>query len=183
MVLPLVGFMLYYNDQMDEKLFEPRIYKMPVGKVLVVRIQGDPDITMDTAGITLYSIGRILKLSPSYIIGRHEQWNQRELLPPKQWFIDYSRIVPETATDLIVIENTSTAPIYYERRDEVEVAEILHIGRYEEIPHSIEKLKEYIKQQGYQLNGFYEELYLVFEQIEPDPKEYETILRYQVEQR
>ena len=63
------------------------------------------------------------------------------------------------------------------------MAEILHIGRYEEIPHSLEKLKRYIKQQGYRLNGFYDEIYMVFEYIEPDPGKYETILRYQVEQQ
>ena len=72
--------------------------------------------------------------------------------------------------------------IYYERREHTEVAEILHVGRYEDIPESLKKLRQFVEKEGYRFSGFYEEVYQIFESIEPDPGKYETLLRYQVAQ-
>jgi len=63
------------------------------------------------------------------------------------------------------------------------IAEIRHLGRYENIPKSLVKLRQYISKAGYRVDGFYEEVYLVFESIEPDPALYETLLRYQVSKK
>ena len=179
-LLPAIAFMTCYNLRMDKERYEPHIYTLTGGKVLVAQITGDPDITMDTAATTLYSAGRILKLSPSYMNARHPQWNQRDTTPEKEWVVHYSRMVPETATGLADIKDTADVKIYYERRETTEIAEILHIGRYEEIPDSLKKLRQYIEREEYKISGFYEEVYIIFEQIEPNPYEYETLLRYQV---
>jgi len=45
----------------------------------------------------------------------------------------------------------------------------LHIGLYDEIPESLEKLRQFIEKEGYKLSGFYEQAYLVFEYIESNP--------------
>lgn len=179
-LLPAIAFITCYNLRMGKERFEPYIYTLTGGKVLVARISGDPDITLDTAGTTLYSAGRKLKLSPSYITGRHLDWNQRNTTPRKNWVIYYSRMVPETAVGLADIKDTADVRIYYERREKTEVAEILHVGRYEDIPESLKKLRRYVDKKGYRLSGFYEEVYQVFESIEQNPYEYETLLRYQV---
>lgn len=165
---------------MGNERYEPCIYTLTGGKVLVAKITGDPDITLDTAGITLYSASRKLKLSPSFIAARHLNWNQRYTTPKKDWIVHYSRMVPETAIGLAEIKDTVNVKIFYDRREETEIAEILHVGSYETIPESLEKLRQFIDNQGYKLSGFYEEVYIVFEQIEPNPYEYETLLRYQV---
>lgn len=181
-LLPVIAFITYYNLRMDKERFEPHIYTLTGGKVLVAKISGDPDITMDTAGTTLYSAGRKLKLSPSYITGRHLKWNQRNTTPIQEWVVYYSRMVPETAIGLADIKDTANVSIYYERRENTEVAEILHVGRYEDIPESLKKLRQFVEKEGYRFSGFYEEVYQIFESIEPDPGKYETLLRYQVAQ-
>lgn len=181
-LLPVIAFITYYNLRMDKERFEPHIYTLTGGKVLVAKISGDPDITMDTAGTTLYSAGRKLKLSPSYITGRHLKWNQRNTTPIQEWVVYYSRMVPETAIGLADIKDTANVSIYYERRENTEVAEILHVGRYEDIPESLKKLRQFVEKEGYRISGFYEEVYHIFESIESDPGKYETLLRYQVAQ-
>lgn len=181
-LLPIVIFLVSYNLGMEEQRFKPHIYTMRAAKVLVAKIKGDPEITMDTAGITLYNAGRKLKLSPSYISGRHLDWKQRETTPMKDWVIHYSRMVPETAIGLADIKDTANVSIYYERRENTEVAEILHVGRYEDIPESLKKLRQFVEKEGYRISGFYEEVYHIFESIESDPGKYETLLRYQVAQ-
>jgi len=179
-LLPIIVFLVSYNLRMEKQRFKPHIYTMRAGKELVAKIKGDPEITMDTAEITLYSAGRKLKLSPSYLSGRHLDWKQRDTTLMKDWIVHYSRMVPETAIGLADIKDSTTVSIFYDRRKEAQVAEILHLGRYEGIPKSLVQLRQFVERQGYKLSGYYEEVYLVFEHIEPDPDNYETLLRYQV---
>lgn len=179
-LLPAILFIIFYNLRMNNERYEPHIYTLTGGRVLVAQITGDPEITMDTAAITLYSASRKLKLSPSYMSARHLQWNQRDTTPPQDWVVDYSKMVPETATGLADIKDTADVKIFYERREETEIAEILHLGPYETIPESLEKLRQFIDKEGYKISGWYEEVYIVFEQIEPNPYDYETLLRYRV---
>jgi len=179
-LLPIIAFLTHYNLRMEKERYEPHIYTLTGGRVLVAQITGDPDITMDTGRTTLYSVGRKLKLSPSYMSGRHLDWKQRQTTPRKEWVVHYSRAVPETAVGFADIENPAGKGIYYERREKTEIAEILHLGRYEDIPDSLVKLRRFIKRQGYRMSGFYEEVYLVFEDIESNPGNYETLLRYEV---
>ena len=168
-LLSVIAFITHYNLRMEKARYEPHIYTLTGGKVLVARITGDPDITMDTAGTTLYSAGRILKLSPSYMSARHLHWDQRDTAPEQDWVVHYSRMVPETATQLADITDTPYVKIFYERRETTEIAEILHVGRYQDIPESLAKLRRFISEEGYELCGFYEEVYIVFEQIESNP--------------
>ena len=182
-LLPIIAFITHYNLRMENARYEPHIYALTGGKALVAQITGDPDITQDNARTTLYNVGRKLKLSPSYMSGRHLNWKQRETIPREEWVIHYSRVVPETAVGFADIKNPAEKGIYYERREETEIAEILHLGRYEEIPHSLLKLRQFIEHQKYSIVGFYEEVYLVFELIEPNPGKYETLLRYEVTKR
>lgn len=180
LLLPGITFMIVYNLRMEALRYEPHIYSIAGGKVLVAEITGAPETTRDTAGITLFSAGRKLKLSPAYMSARHLQWNQMDTKPRQDWTILYSRMVPETATGLADIQDTAEVRIFYERRDKTKIAELLHRGRYENIAESLERLRRFIDSEGYAMSGFYEEVYLVFEQIEPNPAKYETLLRYQV---
>jgi len=179
-LLPAVAFIIYYNLRMDKERYEPYIYTLTGGKVLVAKISGNPDSTIDTAQITMYSAGRKLKLSPSYISARHPDWNQRETTPRENWIIYYSRMVPETATDLADIKDSAHVSISFDRRKPTKIAEILHLGMYDDIPKSLAKLRQFIDREGYKISGFYEEVYLVFEDIEADPNKYETLLRYEI---
>lgn len=65
-----------------------------------------------------------------------------------------------------------------------ETAEILHIGPYEKEAPTVNKLKEYIENQGYEISGLHEEVYL----RSPGtpfckPENYYTIIRYPVKKK
>ena len=65
-----------------------------------------------------------------------------------------------------------------------ETAEILHIGPYEKEAPTVNRLKQYIEKQGYELSGFHEEVYLrgpgsAFSK----PDNYYTIIRYSVKKK
>ena len=179
-LLPVLAFLSYYNIRMEKERFKPHLYTLTGGKVLVTELTGDPDITLDTAGTTLYNVGRKLKLSPSYIAARHLAWNQRDTIPRENWVVHYSRMVPETATHITGLQDSANVKIYFDRREKTQIAQILHVGHYDDIPKSLSKLRQFIDKKGYRLSGFYEEVYLIFEHIESDPHKYETLLRYQI---
>jgi len=65
-----------------------------------------------------------------------------------------------------------------------ETVEILHIGPYEKEAPTINKLKEYVDKQGYEISGLHEEVYL----RSPGtpfckPENYYTIIRYPVKKK
>lgn len=179
LLIGLTGFALQYNTKMEEIRLSPRIYSLEAARYLVVELEGDPKTTRKTAGKTLYSISRMLRLSPSYMSGLHLDWQQRELLPKNQWLISYGKRVPETAGGLQDVINDGEK-IYFERRPKILVAEILHLGPYSEIPASLARLRLYAKKKGYQPSGFYEEVYLKSLPFTKKQHEFETLLRYQL---
>ncbi|HIP38784.1 MAG TPA: hypothetical protein EYG88_05275 [Desulfocapsa sulfexigens] len=65
-----------------------------------------------------------------------------------------------------------------------EIAEILHVGPYEKEASTVRKLMKFIDEQGYEVSGFHEEVYLhgpgsPFSK----PEKYYTIIRYPVEKK
>ncbi|THB75622.1 MAG: hypothetical protein D6B25_11740 [Desulfobulbaceae bacterium] len=185
-MITLIGavvFLAWYNHRAELNRFQPYITTSSPVKELVTEITGDPDITFDSALTIFHNAARVLKLSPSYLTGRHLSWQQRTQVSRSQWVIHYRRPVPQTAIRLDKLQHSTRIKSYFSHRPALTTAQILHIGRYETIPESLETLRDYIDRQGYQLSGFYEEVYLKFEQIEPDPAKYETILRYQIKKK
>lgn len=179
-LLPMVVFTMYYNRQMETARFEPYLSEIDAGKELVTKITGDPDITFDSALTVFHNASRIQKLSPSYITAHHLSWRQRETIPQRDWVIYYTRRIPETATSLTGLQQDSRVQTFYNRRDKTIAAEILHVGRYEDIPKSVKKLRSFITREGYRTCGFYEEVFLKYDPIETNPNKHETLLRYQV---
>ena len=56
------------------------------------------------------------------------------------------------------------------------MAQILHIGPYDQETATIERLHEFIKENGYEIAGPHEEEY----QSKPDAKVIKTLIRYRV---
>lgn len=179
-LLPIVAFLMYYNLQMEAARFEPYLSEVIEGKELVTKLSGDPDITFDSALTVFYNAARALKLSPSYITAHHSSWRQRETIPQRDWVIYYTRRIPETATSLAGLQQDSRVQTFFNRRNKTTTAEILHVGRYEDITESLGKLRRFMTEQGYRPSGFYEEVFLKFDPIESNPYQHETLLRYQV---
>ena len=65
-----------------------------------------------------------------------------------------------------------------------ETAEILHIGPYEKEAPTIQKIREFIASQGYEISGYHEEVYLRGPGLPWNrPKNYYTIIRYPVRKK
>ena len=66
-----------------------------------------------------------------------------------------------------------------------EVAEILHIGPYNKEEPTVNKLMNFIKEQGYEVAGLHEEEYLKGPTMAGpgDPEKYLTIIRYRVKKK
>ena len=172
---------LVYNLQIYEQRDEPIIRTRPALKELVATITGDPEYTINTVLLTFHSSGRLLKLTPTILTGRYSHLDQRRDTTVKKHMIEYTRAIPETLTSLGTIKNTDTVTLEIRRREDVLDAEVLHRGPYDQIPQAIEAMLQSIDTRGYQATGLYEEVYLVFEKIERDPKKFETLLRVNIE--
>ena len=59
------------------------------------------------------------------------------------------------------------------------VAQILHLGSYEQEMESVERLLKFIAANGYEISGPHEEEY----QSKPDAKVLKTLIRYQIKKR
>ena len=59
------------------------------------------------------------------------------------------------------------------------VAQILHIGTYAEEETSIERLHQFIEENGYQIAGHHEEEYLT----RPNAKVVKTVIRYPIKKK
>lgn len=61
------------------------------------------------------------------------------------------------------------------------IAEILHTGPYSSETPTIERLKKFIKDSGYEIIGDHEEEYIKGPGLFPsNPKDYYTIIRYRI---
>jgi effector-binding domain-containing protein len=59
------------------------------------------------------------------------------------------------------------------------VAQILHIGAYDQVKEAIDRLHQFITANGYEIAGPHEEEY----QSRPDAKVIKTLVRYQVKKK
>ncbi|PKH44525.1 hypothetical protein KKB3_01699 [Dehalococcoides mccartyi] len=59
------------------------------------------------------------------------------------------------------------------------VAQILHLGSYDQEMESVERLHKFIAANGYEISGPHEEEY----QSKPDAKVLKTLIRYQIKKR
>ncbi len=179
-VLLAMVIMIAYNAAIEIVRHEPFVYSSPRQKLLVAELTGDPETTLESAGILFHNLARQLKLSPSYITSRYPDRWQWQADAGKEELILYHRVVPETAMDLANVTRDNSTNIYFKRSEEERIASIIHVGRYEEIPHSQRKLQQFILDNGYLIDGYYEETRIIAEFNESDPDNYETVLRYQV---
>jgi hypothetical protein len=157
-------------------LKEPRITKLPAQKMLVVEAKGDPNVAGQQAFGLLFKVFFSIpgaKMSPP-----RARWIGDLEMSKDQWAGYYALPVPDAAT---LPPDSGGAKI--EVWEYGDVAEILHSGAYADEPPTIEKLKKFIDDQGYQIAGPHEEEYLRGPESGPDTAGYRTIIRYQVKMK
>lgn len=90
----------------------------------------------------------------------------------KQVFTEYQKTLS--------LKNPLISEIKYELLDEGLCGQILHIGRFDDEPQSVEKLEDFISKSGYQIApDSHHEIYLSdFRRVTED--KYKTLIRYQI---
>ena len=161
-----------------DKLKDPQIRKMPDKvKMLVVEKTGDPTAVAGMAFSTLFNTFfslRGVKMAPP-----RARWLNTLSDPRNEWKGLYALPLPDSVTSL----QSPVEGVKIDHWEYGEVAEILHIGAYSDEAPTIERLINFIAEQGYEIAGPHEEEYLRGPESGTDTSKYLTIIRYQVRKR
>jgi hypothetical protein len=151
--------------------------------VLTITSVGDPNKTekyfaalYGTAYTTKFKVYKPQGKQMAFgkLIGR---WPDAHLKPKDQWTGIWGLPVPDFVKESDLIQKDPDLPIKVETWTYGEVAHILHKGPYTEEGPTVIMLHEFIKDNGYEIEGSsHEEVYLT----SPDAKDQKTIIRYKV---
>ena len=187
-VLGIVFFFMMRGPDLSqfEPLKEPRITTMKDQKVVVVEAKGNPNEVGEKAFGLLFKTYFKLKDVPKWSKqpAPRARWSISPDTPQSEWVGLYAMPVPENITGLPEYKAETGLKMELSTWEYGEVAEILHIGRYDKEEPTIEKLKTFIKDSGYEIIGDHEEEYLkgpgMF--FKGNPEKYYTIIRYRVKE-
>lgn len=168
------------------KAFTPQFRKIPERKVVSVTSIGDPNKVAAPFMKALYGAAYNAKMKvykPRGVkmsLGKLSAlWPDAHLKPKDQWTGVWGVEVPEYVTKEDLIQKDPDILVTIGIWKGGEYAEILHLGKYTEEAPTIQKLHEYITEQGYKIIGDHEEEYLT----SPDSKNQKTIIRYLVKKK
>jgi len=164
-----------------ESLRAPRISTMASQRMLVVELKGDPNVVGGKAfGAlfkTYYQLKGVPKGGPPP--APRARWPLSLDTPKAEWVGVYGMPIPATVEGL---PEKADPLVKIGTWDYGMVAEILHLGPYNEEAPTVGRLMAFISQNGYQAIGEHEEEYLkgpgMF--MKGDPRKYYTIIRYRV---
>lgn len=182
-----------------EPLRNPRIGELPGTKVIEVPFSGDPNIVIGKAfGVlmrTYFSTpGVKIGLDRSSPEARYEKLGDKEFaaeitagerdkLKKETWTGVAAIAVPDSVTHIKAVA-ADGMKAHLGRRDYCTVAAILHVGSYETEWPQIDRLTKFITEQGYEICGPHEEVYLRGPgTLFVKPADYYTIIRYQVRKK
>lgn len=95
-------------------------------------------------------------------------------VPKEEWTIIAGIPVPENTTSLP--QKEPNIQVKLETWEYGIVAQILHIGAYDQETETVKRLQDFITENGYEITDPHEEEY----QSKPDAKVIKTVIRYQV---
>ena len=194
LILVVVALVLWFgmpkgpSYQEVAHLEDPRIVAIPPQKVLLVRATGDPnEIGGDAFGLlmkTYFKLKGVPKSGPDFKPPR-ARWPVGEGIPKSEWEGLYAVPVPETVTSIPQVREGDGHTVELVEWDYGEVAEILHVGRYDEEPPTVERLEAFVMEEGYEISGMHEEEYLKGPGLlfGGTPDRYLTVIRYPVRKR
>lgn len=187
LIISVIVFSCAHNLKEFEYLKKPQIRTIPRQKMLVAEVHGDPAIVSSEAFSalykTIYSLKRTVKgLEVAPPRGR---FPSPPNTPRNEWIDIYGLPIPETIETLPAQKKETVPNVRIEYWEYGEVAEILHIGSYSEEGRTVQKLIQFIKDNGYKIIGAHEEEYLKGPGMfgKGNPAKYQTIIRYRIEKR
>ena len=163
---------------------EPQILEMPPQKMAVVQGKGAPDKVFAELMPALYSSVYTLKFDlkkkglPTFkVSGLRARYPNAHLVPVEEWTHIIGLPIPEDTTSLP--QKVPNIEVKIETWKYGTVAQILHLGAYDQERPTVERLQKFVEESGYQIAGVHEEEYLTM----PDAKVVKTIIRYVVKKK
>jgi hypothetical protein len=163
---------------------DPEIIEMPPQKMAVVQGKGTPDEVFPEVMPALYSSAYTLKFDlkkqglPTFkVSGLRGRYPDAHLVPMAEWTIITGLPVPNNTTSLP--QKVLAVEVRLETWAYGTVAQILHLGPYDQEGPTIERLQQFIKENSYEISGPHEEEYLT----RPDAKVVKTVIRYVVKKK
>ena len=157
---------------------------MPSQKMAVVTAQGAPDKVFPEVMPALYGSVYTLKFDlkkkglPTFkVTGLCTRYPDAHLVPMDKWTHIIGLPIPEDTTSLP--QKVAGTEVKVETWEYGTVAQILHLGAYDQEQPTIERLHQFIKDNGYEIAGILEEEYLT----SPDAKVIKTIIRYPIKKK
>jgi hypothetical protein len=163
---------------------DPTILEMPSQKMAVVQGKGSPDKVFATIFPALYGSVYTLKfdlkkrgLESFKVSCPRARYPNAHLSPKREWLIIAGIPVPDNTVSLP--QKQLDTKVRLETWEYGTVAQILHLGPYDQETKTIERLQQFITENGYEIAGPHEEEY----QSRPDAKVVKTLIRYQVKRK
>jgi len=163
---------------------EPQILEMPSQKMAVVYAKGAPDKVFPELMPALYGSVYTLKFDlkkkglPTFkVCGLCAHYPDAHLVPMEEWTHIIGLPIPEDTTSLP--QKVPNIEVKIETWEYGTVAQILHLGPYDQEGPTVERLHKFIEENGYEIAGMHEEEYLT----SPDAKVPKTIIRYPVRKK
>ena len=163
---------------------DPQILEMPPQKMAVVQAKGVPAEVFSQLMPALYGSAYTLKFDlkkqglPTFkVSGLRARYPDAHLVPQDEWTIIVGLPIPEDTTSLP--QKVPGIEVKIESWEYGAVAQILHLGAYDQEGPTVERLHQFIEENGYEIAGVHEEEYLT----SPDAKVIKTIIRYIVRKK
>jgi hypothetical protein len=163
---------------------EPQILEIPPQKMAVVYAKGAPDKVFPEFMPALYGSVYTLKFDlkkkglPTFkVSGLRARYPDAHLVPKEEWTHIIGLPIPEDTTSLP--QKVPGIEVKLETWEYGTVAQILHLGAYDQEGPTVERLHKFIEESGYEIAGAHEEEYLTT----PDAKVPKTIIRYVVRKK
>lgn len=160
---------------------DPEIIEIPPQTMAVVEGKGAPDKVFPEVIPALYGSAYTLKFDlkkkglPTFkVSGLRARYPDAHLVPKEEWTIVMGLPVPNDTTSLP--QKAPAVEVRLETWEYGTVAQILHIGAYDQEGPNIERLHQFIEENGYEIAGPHEEEYLT----QPDAKVMKTLIRHVV---
>jgi len=163
---------------------EPKILEMPPQKMAVVYAKGAPDKVFPEVMPALYGSVYTLKFDlkkkglPTFkVSGLRARYPDAHLVAKDEWTHIIGLPIPEDTTSLP--QKVAGVEVKIETWHYGTVAQILHLGPYDQEYPTVEHLHRFIEDNGYAIAGDHEEEYLT----KPDAKVPKTVIRYVVRKK
>jgi len=163
---------------------DPQMLEMPSQKMAVVHAKGAPDKVFPEFLPALYGSVYTLKFDlkkkglPTFkVTGLRARYPDAHIVPMDEWTHIICLPIPEDTTALP--QKVPGIEVKIETWEYGTIAQILHLGAYDQEYATVDRLHRFIEDNGYEIAGIHEEEYLTT----PDAKVIKTLIRYPVRKK